>query len=144
MHHRFGRFDRADHNYRLREGPMRYLTARKRAEGKGAAGTGTHHHWHMQVSAVALAFMVPTFIYIIGSSLGQGREAVMATFARPLPAILTALVLVVGMQHFAKGAQIMIEDYARGSAKKGFIMLAIGVSWAIAATGLYALAKMAL
>lgn len=123
---------------------MRYLTARKRAEGKGASGTGTHHHWYMQVSAVALAFMVPTFIYVIGSAIGQGREAVLATFARPFPAILTALVLVVSMQHFAKGAQIMIEDYARGSARKGFIMLAIGVSWAVAATGLYALAKMAL
>lgn len=123
---------------------MHYLTARKRAEGKGASGTGTHHHWYMQVSAVALAFMVPTFLYVIGSSIGQGREAVLATFARPFPAILTALVLVVSMQHFAKGAQIMIEDYARGSARKGFIMLAIGVSWAVAATGLYALAKMAL
>ena len=43
---------------------MRYLTPRKRAEGKGASGTGTAHHWYMQVSAVALAFMVPTFLYI--------------------------------------------------------------------------------
>ena len=123
---------------------MRYLTARKRAEGKGASGTGPPHHWYMQVSAVALAFMVPTFLYVIGPAIGQGREAVLATFARPFPAILTALVLVVSMQHFAKGAQIMIEDYARGSARKGFIMLAIGVSWAVVATGLYALAKMAL
>ena len=39
---------------------MRYLTARKRAEGKGASGTGTEHHWSMTVTAVVLAFMVPS------------------------------------------------------------------------------------
>jgi succinate dehydrogenase / fumarate reductase, membrane anchor subunit len=43
---------------------------------------------------------------------------VLATFARPFPAIVTALVLVVGMRHFAKGAQMMIEDYARGTTRK--------------------------
>ncbi len=43
---------------------------------------------------------------------------VMATFARPFPAILTGLVIFVGMRHFAKGATMMIEDYARGSARK--------------------------
>ena len=37
---------------------MRYLTARKRAEGKGASHTGTEHHWYMTVSSVALAFLV--------------------------------------------------------------------------------------
>ena len=83
---------------------MRYLTARKRAEGKGAASTGTEHHWSMTVSAVGLAFLVPVWLYIFGTALGQPRDEVLATFARPFPAILTALVLVVGMRHFAKGA----------------------------------------
>jgi succinate dehydrogenase / fumarate reductase membrane anchor subunit len=123
---------------------MRYLTDRKRAEGKGAAHTGTHHHWYMQVSAVGLAFMVPTFIYIFGKALGQGHEAVLATFARPFPAILSALVLFVGMRHFAKGAQMMIEDYAHGSAKKLLVIAAISISYAVTAVGLFALAKIAL
>ena len=123
---------------------MRYLTARKRAEGKGASGTGTEHHWFMTVSAVGLAFMVPAWIYIFGSTLGKPHAEVVATFARPFPAILTALVLFVGMRHFAKGAQMMIEDYARGSAKKGLIMLAISISYAVIAVGFYALAKIAL
>jgi hypothetical protein len=48
------------------EAAMRYLTARKRAEGKGAAHTGTHHHWSMTLSAVGLAFMVPVWLYIFG------------------------------------------------------------------------------
>ena len=123
---------------------MRYLTARKRAEGKGAAHSGTEHHWYMQVSAVALAFLIPTFVLIVGRAIGQGHEAVLATFARPFPAILTAMTLVVAMQHFQHGARIMIEDYWQGSLRKGLIMLVIGLSWTITATGLFALAKIAL
>ena len=123
---------------------MRYLTARKRAEGRGSAHTGTEHHWHMTVSAVALAFLMPTWIYIFGSALGQSHESVLATFARPFPAILTALVLVVGMRHFAKGAQMMIEDYARGTARKLLIIAATSISSVIVATGLYALIRIAL
>ncbi len=123
---------------------MRYLTDRKRATGKGAAGTGTEHHWFMQASAIGLAFMVPTFLYILGSAIGGSRAEVAAAFGRPFAAILTALVLVVAMRHFAKGAQMMIEDYARGSARKGAIVLAYSLSYVITATGLFALVKFAL
>ena len=123
---------------------MRYLTDRKRAVGRGAAHSGTEHHWSMTVSAVALAFMVPAWLYIFGSALGASRDEVLATFARPFPAILTALVLVVAMRHFAKGAQMMIEDYAHGSARKIAVIFAFSLASVIAATGLYALIKIAL
>jgi len=123
---------------------MRYLTPRKRAEGKGAGHAGTEHHWSMTVSAVGLAFLVPVWLYIVGKTLGAPREVVLETFARPLPAILTALVLVVGMRHFAMGATTMIEDYAKGSSRKMLIIFAISLSWVIAATGLFALARIAL
>lgn len=123
---------------------MRYLTARKRAEGKGASHTGTEHHWQMTVSAVALAFMMPTWIYIFGKTLGSSHEVVLATFARPFPAILTAMVLVVGMRHFAKGATMMIEDYARGTARKMAVIGVYCLCAVITATGLFALIKIAL
>ncbi len=123
---------------------MRYLTARKRAEGKGASHTGTEHHWQMTVSAVALAFLVPSWLYVFGKTLGQSHEVVLATFARPFPAILTALVLVVGMRHFAKGATMMIEDYARGTARKMALIGVYSLSAVIVATGLFALIKIAL
>jgi succinate dehydrogenase / fumarate reductase membrane anchor subunit len=123
---------------------MRYLTDRKRAVGRGASHTGTAHHWSMTVSSVALAVMVPTWLYIFGSALGDSRAEVLATFARPFPAILTALVLVVSMRHFAKGATMMIEDYAHGSARKIAVMAAMMLSGVIAATGLFALIKIAL
>ena len=123
---------------------MRYLTDRKRAIGKGASHTGTEHHWYMTVSSVGLAFMVPTWIFIFGRALGQSHEVVLATFARPFPALLTALVIFIGMRHFAKGASMMIEDYSRGSARKLLIILVISISYAVTAVGLYALARIAL
>ena len=123
---------------------MRYLTDRKRAEGRGAAHSGTEHHWSMQVSAGALAFMVPVWLYVFGHALGGTREQVLDTFARPLPAVLTGLVLVVGMRHFAKGATMMLQDYVHGTALKMSIMFVTSLSGVIAATGLFALIKIAL
>jgi succinate dehydrogenase / fumarate reductase, membrane anchor subunit len=123
---------------------MRYITDRKRAEGRGAAHDGTAHHWSMQMSAVALAFMVPVWIYVFGHAVGGTRAEVMATFARPFPAILTGLMLVVGMRHFAKGATMMLEDYTHGTARKLAVMFVTSLAGVIAATGLYALVRMAL
>ncbi|MDX5358835.1 MAG: succinate dehydrogenase, hydrophobic membrane anchor protein [Rhodobacterales bacterium] len=123
---------------------MRYLTDRKRAEGKGAARHGTEHHWYMQVSAVGLAFLVPTFLYIFGSALGGTRQEVLDTFSHPFAAILTALVLVVGMRHFAKGAEMMLQDYVRGTRLKISLIAVQALSYTIIATGLFALARIAL
>ncbi len=123
---------------------MRYLTDRKRAEGKGASRTGTEHHWSMQLSGVGLAFLVPTFIYIFGHALGSDAAAAQAMFARPFTAILTGLVLVVSMRHFARGAAMMIEDYWRGTARKMALIFVISLSWAVSAAGLFALAEIAL
>ncbi len=123
---------------------MRYLTDRKRAVGKGPAHSGTEHHWAMTVSSVALAFMVPTWLYIFGHVLGANRVTVLATFARPFPAILTALVLVVAMRHFAKGTTTMLQDYTKGTTLKSAIVFAYSLSAVIAAVGLFALIRIAL
>ena len=120
---------------------MRYLTARKRAEGKGSAHTGTRHHWSMTLSSVGLAFMVPSWLYIFGSALGGTRAEVVETFSHPFPAILSALVLAIGMRHFAMGATGMIEDYARGTARKMLIIFVTSLAWVIAAVGIFALLK---
>lgn len=123
---------------------MRYLTDRKRAVGKGAAHTGTEHHWFMQVTAVALAVLVPVWVVIFARALGQGRDGVLATFHNPFVAILTGLLLVVGLRHFAKGAQMMIEDYAHGITRKALVIGAISLSYVVMATGLFALIRIAL
>lgn len=123
---------------------MRYLTARKRAEGRGSAGTGTETHWAMTVSSVGLAFLLPAWLYLFGSALGAPREVVLETFARPFPAIVTALILVVGMRHFAMGATMMIEDYAKGTTRKMLVIAAVSLATVTATTGLFALARIAL
>lgn len=123
---------------------MRYLTDRKRAERMGSAHRGTEHHWSMTVSAVGLALIVPTWIIVFGRALGQDRAGVIDTFSQPFPAILTALVLVIGLRHFAMGATTMIQDYARGTARKIGILIAISLAWGTGAAGIFALMKIAL
>lgn len=123
---------------------MRYLTSRKRVSGKGSAHTGTEHHWSMTLSSVALAFMIPTWVYLFGSALGGDRAAVVAAFSSPFTAILTALVLIVGMRHFAMGATMAIEDYSHGTTRKLLVIFVISLSTVIAASGLYALIRFAM
>ncbi|ARE38758.1 Succinate dehydrogenase hydrophobic membrane anchor protein [Rhodovulum sp. P5] len=123
---------------------MRYLTDRKRALGLGAAKTGTAHHWYMIVSAVALVFLVPAFVFIFGSALGSSHADVVATFSSPFAAIVAILTIVVGMQHFSRGAQMMIEDYAQGLTRKVLVIVATCISYAALAAGVYAVIRIAI
>ena len=123
---------------------MRFLTDRKRAVGLGSAKTGTAHFWAMKVSSVALLFLMPLFVFTFGSMLGQPHEEVVAYFARPFPAIVAALTMVVGFMHFKDGVQVLIEDYVHGTMQKVLIILMICLCYAAAATGLFALARIAL
>ncbi len=123
---------------------MRYLTDRKRAEGLGSGKSGTLHHWHMQVSAVGLAVLIPLFIFTFGGILGAPHAEVVAYYSRPFPAIVAALTLLAGLYHFKNGAQILIEDYVHGLARKAAIIAVICLSYGLMATGLYALIRLAL
>lgn len=123
---------------------MKYLTDRKRAVGLGSAKSGTEHFWHMQVSAVGLAILVPVFIFTFGRIVGAPYEDVVAYYGRPFPAIVAGLTLIVAMTHFKNGAQVMIEDYAHGFIRKALIVSTICLSYALMATGLYALIRLAL
>lgn len=123
---------------------MRYLTDRKRAEGLGASGSGVHHFWAMKLSSAALLFLVPLFIFTFGPMLGEPHADVVAYFARPFPAIIAALTIVVGFKHFRDGAQVMLEDYVHGTAQKVWIIAITCLSYGAMATGLFAIAKIAL
>ncbi len=123
---------------------MQYLTDRKRAVGMGASHSGTHHHWAMQVSAVALAILIPLFIFTFGHILGHSYPEVRAYYARPFPAIVAGLTIIIGLVHFKNGAQMMIEDYAGGLTRQALIIGATCLSYAAMATGLFALVRLAL
>lgn len=123
---------------------MAYMTDRKRAAGLGSAKTGTEHFWHMQISSVALAILIPLFVFTFGSILGGTHAEVTAAFARPWPAIVAGLTLIVSFVHFKNGAQVMIEDYTHGLTRKALIVGVACLSYAAIATGLFALVRLAL
>lgn len=123
---------------------MAFLTDRKRVTGLGAARTGTHHFWTMTVTSVALLVLTPLFLLTFGPQLGQPHDEVIAHLSRPYPAIVTALMLIVGLHHFRLGVQTLIEDYSKGLTRKALIVIMTILSYALMATGLFAVAKIAL
>ena len=123
---------------------MHYLTARKQAEGLGSSKTGTEHFWHMHISSAALAVLMPLFVFTFGGIVGAPYEEVVAYFARPFPAIVAGLTIVVGFVHFKNGAQVMIEDYWQGATRRWLIVAVTCLAYACIATGLFALVRLAL
>ncbi|MHA6263412.1 succinate dehydrogenase, hydrophobic membrane anchor protein [Arenibacterium sp. CAU 1754] len=123
---------------------MRYLTDRKRAVGMGSAKSGVAHFWAMKVSSVALLVLIPLFLFTFGPMLGEPHADVIAYFERPFPAIVAALTIVVGFMHFKDGVQVLIEDYVHGTMQKVLIIAMICLSYAAAATGVFAIARIAL
>lgn len=123
---------------------MRYLTDRKRAIGMGSAKSGTEHFWAMKVSSVALLLLIPLFLLTFGPMLGESHGDVTAYFARPFPAIVAALTIMVGFMHFKDGVQVLIEDYVHGTTQKVLIILMTCLCYAAAATGVFAIARLAL
>ena len=123
---------------------MAFLTDRKRVEGLGSAKTGTEHHWSMTISSVALLILTPMFLFAVGPLLGEPHTDVVAGLSRPYPALVTALMLIVGFHHFRMGVQTLIEDYVRGMTRKIAILAMTIISYGLAATGLVALAQIAL
>lgn len=123
---------------------MRYLTDRKRAVGLGSAKSGVHHFWMMKVSSVALLILIPLFVFTFGPMLGEPHADVVAYFERPFPALVAALTMIVGFKHFNDGVRVMIEDYVHGGMQKYIIILMTCLSYGLMATGLFAIAKIAL
>jgi succinate dehydrogenase / fumarate reductase membrane anchor subunit len=123
---------------------MAILTDRKRAEGLGSAKSGTLHHWQMTVTSALLCGLVPVFIFTFGPALGLSHAQALAHYSRPFPAIVAGLTLLVGLVHFRGGVQVLIEDYVHGPARKPLLIGMIALAYALAAIGLFAVARIAL
>jgi len=123
---------------------MSYVTDRKRVSGLGSARSGTTHHWHQTVLSAALVILVPLFLLTFGAALGEPWPEVVAYYSRPFPALVAALTLTVGWIHFAKGVQMLIEDYVRGFARKALIVATTCFSYAAALACVFAVARLAL
>ncbi len=123
---------------------MRFITDRKGAEGLGSARAGTHHHWMMMVSSALLVVLVPLFVFTFGRALGGTYAETLAYFARPFPAIISALTLVVVTLHCKAEADEAIIDYVHGVKSKLALVAVAGLAYTLIAAGLFALVKLAL
>jgi succinate dehydrogenase / fumarate reductase membrane anchor subunit len=123
---------------------MAFVTDRKRVSGLGSAKGGTAQHWTMTVTSVALLILTPFFLGVIGSALGSDHADVIASLGKPIPALIVAAYLVVGMHHMRYGVQVMIEDYTHGMTRKALVIATTILSYGIAAGGLVALMQIAL
>ena len=84
----------------------------------GSARSGTHHLWHMRLTSMALIPLTIGFVWLLLSLLGKDYQAVRATLAAPLPAILMLLFVLSGIYHMKLGMQTIIEDYVHGEGVK--------------------------
>ena len=123
---------------------MSYVTDRKRATGRGSARTGTMHHWGMTVSSSGLIVLAPLFVITFGCALGKSYEEVLAYYGQPFPAIVAALMIWISFMHFKNGVRVVIEDYIHGVWREFWIIFTTCMSYGAAATGIFAIAKLAL
>ncbi len=123
---------------------MDYRTDRRKVLGLGASREGVHHWWAQKISALALIPLTIIFLWTTLPLIGGSHDAVVAAYNRPVNAISSILFFVVLFQHLRQGLQVVVEDYVHGRA--ALAALSVGTTlfcWAFAATGVFAVARMA-
>ena len=103
-----------------------------------------NHHFEMKITSIALFFLIPLFIFTFGSVVGEDHDTVVEYLSMPFPALIVALTLIIGLQHFQSGAQTLIEDYIRGLGFKVALIFVKVLSSSLMAVGLYSIGKIAL
>ena len=103
-----------------------------------------NHHFEMKITSIALFFLIPLFIFTFGSVVGEDHDTVVEYLSMPFPALIVALTLIIGLQHFQSGAQTLLEDYVRGLGFKVALILVKVLSYFLMAVGLYSIGKIAL
>lgn len=97
----------------------------------------------MMVSSIALIVIAPIFVITFMLGYGEGYIDVVTYFSRPVPAILTAVSLVIVIRHLKFEAIEAVEDYVHGTTGKLAQVAVTGLSYGLIAVGLFALAKLA-
>ena len=121
-----------------------FRTDYNRVAGLGSAREGAGHWWAQRLTAIALIPLAIAFVFLFGSTLGEGREAAIETFGHPLAALTAILFIAVGFSHLQLGLRIVIEDYVHGR-KLAFTLLILNVllCWGLAAVGVFSVARIA-
>ena len=121
-----------------------FRTPLARVRGLCSAKDGTGHFWRIRVTSVALVpltlFFVGLLISLNGTDYVEMREA----FANPFVALAALLFILASLDHMKLGMQVIIEDYIHGEGGKlALFILNTFFTWAVGATCLFALAKLA-
>lgn len=103
-----------------------------------------NHHFEMKITSIALLFLVPLFIFTFGSVVGEDHDTVVEYLSMPFPALIVALTLFIGLQHFQSGAQTLIQDYIRGIGYTVALVFVKVLSYSLMTVGLYSIGKIAL
>ena len=103
-----------------------------------------NHHFEMKITSIALFFLIPLSIFTFGSIVGEDHDKVVEYLSTPFPALIVALTLIIGLQHFQSGAQTLIEDYIRGVGYTVALIFVKVLSYFLMAVGLYSIGKIAL
>jgi succinate dehydrogenase membrane anchor subunit len=124
------------------DAPARSIAAQARGVGSARRGTGA---WRAErLTAIAL---VPLTLWLVASLVALGsadRAAFVTWLGKPLPALLTILLLIFAFRHAALGLQVVIEDYVHSAAKIPLLILNHLLCFAICVAGVLATLLIAL
>ena len=123
---------------------MQYKTSRGRATGLGSARDGLEHWWSHRIGSVALIPLVVLGAPPLLGTMGEGYEAVRATYGNPFNAVIMALLILVTFRHLQHGLQTVVEDYVHHKiARTALILLNTWFCGLFAAAGVFAVGKIA-
>ena len=118
-------------------------TGFSRIAGLRSAKESVRHWLAQRFTAIALIPLGFPFVYVVGSSLGNSRETVIAGFSSPVISLLTMLFLIAGFYHLHHGLQVVIEDYVHTErTAKTLLVLNTLLCWVFAVAGAAAVAGM--
>ena len=89
-----------------------------RVLGSGSAKEGTEHWWMQRVTAIALALLVPWFLWSLLQLDGYAHGDLESWAGQPTNAVMLLLVSIVLAWHSMLGVQVVLEDYIHGPALK--------------------------
>ncbi|HEY8593892.1 MAG TPA: succinate dehydrogenase, hydrophobic membrane anchor protein [Devosiaceae bacterium] len=114
---------------------MSMRTPLSRVTGLGSAREGTTHFWRQRLTALANVPLTIFLVWLVLQVGGADRATLVATFANPLVAGLTVLLIVSASWHMKLGMQVIVEDYVHSEALK-ILALAGNTLIAFAVAGL--------
>jgi succinate dehydrogenase / fumarate reductase membrane anchor subunit len=111
--------------------------------GLGAAKEGPAHWWSQRVSAVALIALGLWFVASLLRFETLDHAVVSEWAARPVNAVLLALLVVTAVRHSMLGVQVVIEDYLGGGRRVVTLIAVNFLHYLIGALGVFAVLRIA-